>query len=100
MLSVFNSPVSVTILGTALFPMCGTAGSFQLHCGLHRLHYSRFRIVLTEQLSPGKHWHHEDASEMMFDDLVTKNNIYLPKDDTRLIKALIAGDPDRCSYAF
>jgi len=35
---------------------------------------------------------------MMFDDLVTKNNIDLPKNDIRFIKALIAGDPDSCLY--
>lgn len=46
---------------------------------------------------PGKHWKHEDASEMMFDDLIVKNNIDLPENDVRFIKALIAGDPGRCS---
>lgn len=59
-----------------------------------------FPVSLTQQLSPGKHWHHEDASEMMFDDLVAKNNIDLPEKDIRFIKALIAGDPSNCSYAF
>lgn len=37
---------------------------------------------------------------MMFDDLVAKNCIDLPENDTRFIKALIAGDPSSCSYAF
>ena len=99
MSNVFNLPVYAMISGTALFPMCGMAGSFQLHCGSHRIQYFHFRAVLTGQLSPGRHWHHEDASEMMFDDLVAKNNIDLPKNDIRFIKALIAGDPDSCSYA-
>jgi len=36
---------------------------------------------------------------MMFDDLVAKNNIDLPENDIRFIKALIAGDPSSCSYA-
>ena len=100
MSSVSNSPVCATISGTALFPMCGTAGSFRLRCGLHRVYYSQFGAFLTGQLSPGNHWHHEDASEMMFDDLVVKNNIDLPKSDIRFIKALIAGDPNSCMYAF
>ncbi|KAF9651040.1 HD-domain/PDEase-like protein [Thelephora ganbajun] len=46
---------------------------------------------------PGKYWKHEDASEMMFDDLVVKNNIDLPENDIQFIKALIAGDPSSCS---
>ena len=50
--------------------------------------------------SPGKRWRHEDASEMMFDDLVAKNNIYLPENDTRFIKALISGNPCGCSYVY
>jgi len=64
------------------------------------VHYSQSLISLTKQLSPGKHWKHEDASEMMFDDLVAKNNIDLPENDILFIKALIAGDPSRCLYAF
>lgn len=35
---------------------------------------------------------------MMFDDLVAKNNIDLPKNDIRFIKALIAGDSSGCLY--
>jgi hypothetical protein len=57
-------------------------------------------VFLTEWLSPGKHWKHEEASEMMFDDLVAKNNIDLPEMDIQFIKALIAGDPSSCLYAF
>lgn len=34
----------------------------------------------------------------MFDDLVAKNNIDLPKNDIRFIKALIAGDSSGCLY--
>ena len=60
----------------------------------------RFPFFLTKRSSPGKDWKHEDASEMMFDDLVTKNNINLPENDIRFIKALIAGNPSSCSYAF
>jgi len=60
----------------------------------------KFPVFLTGQPSPGKHWKHEDASEMMFDDLVVKNRIDLPENDIRFIKALIAGDPNICGYAF
>jgi hypothetical protein len=35
---------------------------------------------------------------MMFDDLVAKNHIDLPNNDTQFIKALIAGDLSSCSY--
>ncbi|KAF9782073.1 hypothetical protein BJ322DRAFT_1074190 [Thelephora terrestris] len=46
---------------------------------------------------PGKRWKHENASEMMFDDLVAKNHIDLPNNDIQFIKALIAGDLSSCS---
>ncbi|KAF8622436.1 hypothetical protein AX15_007020 [Amanita polypyramis BW_CC] len=42
-------------------------------------------------------WKHEDASEMMFDYLVEDNNISIEPDDSRFIKALIAGNPSKCS---
>ncbi|KAF8623166.1 hypothetical protein AX17_007522 [Amanita inopinata Kibby_2008] len=42
-------------------------------------------------------WQHEDASEMMFDYLVEDNDVQLEEDDARFIKALIAGDPKKCS---
>jgi len=63
------------------------------------VHYSQFLVPLTKQLSPGKHWKHEDASAMMFDDLVAKNNIDLPESDILFIKSLIEGDPGSCLYA-
>jgi hypothetical protein len=37
---------------------------------------------------------------MMFDDLVAKNNIYLPENDIRFIKALITGNPGGCSCVY
>lgn len=46
---------------------------------------------------PGTEWKHEDSSEMMFDALIEENDLVLPEDDARLVKALIAGDPSRCS---
>ncbi|PCH41716.1 hypothetical protein WOLCODRAFT_71312 [Wolfiporia cocos MD-104 SS10] len=45
---------------------------------------------------PGSKWCHEDASEMMFDDLVEDNEIEISEEDVSFIKALIAGDPKRC----
>jgi hypothetical protein len=46
----------------------------------------------------GKKWKHEDASEMMFDDLVQKNKIEISKQDANFVKALIAGEPARAGY--
>ena len=61
---------------------------------------SRFTVLLKRIFSPGKRWKHEDASEMMFDDLVAKSNIDLAKNDARFVKALIAGDPGCCLCVF
>ncbi|KAI0030397.1 hypothetical protein K488DRAFT_35067, partial [Vararia minispora EC-137] len=41
-------------------------------------------------------WQHEDASEMMLDDMVKRYSIGLPPRDVEFIKALIAGDASRC----
>ncbi|KAG7441654.1 HD-domain/PDEase-like protein [Guyanagaster necrorhizus] len=41
-------------------------------------------------------WKHEQGSEMMFDYLVTTNNIEIEEADTKFVKALIAGDPAKC----
>ncbi|OCH87676.1 HD-domain/PDEase-like protein [Obba rivulosa] len=45
---------------------------------------------------PGSTWTHEQASEMMFDDLIEQNNLEIDADDVAFIKALIAGDPRKC----
>ncbi|KAI0062281.1 HD-domain/PDEase-like protein [Artomyces pyxidatus] len=44
----------------------------------------------------GKKWQHEDASEMMFDDMINKYKLDIPPADVLFIKALIAGDKMRC----
>ncbi|KZV66771.1 HD-domain/PDEase-like protein [Peniophora sp. CONT] len=46
----------------------------------------------------GRKWAHEDASEMMFDDMVKKYELHdiVPPEDVEFIKALIAGDRQRC----
>lgn len=46
---------------------------------------------------PGKQWKHEDASEMMFDALVAQNDVSISDREATIIKALIAGDPARCT---
>ena len=46
----------------------------------------------------GKNWKHEDASEMMFDDLVQKNKMEISKQDANFVKALIAGEPAMTGY--
>ncbi|KAL5488449.1 hypothetical protein ACEPAI_6567 [Sanghuangporus weigelae] len=40
---------------------------------------------------PEQAWTHEDASEMMFDDLVKRNNVPIDQDDVNFIKDLIKG---------
>ncbi|KAF7979517.1 hypothetical protein HWV62_42088 [Athelia sp. TMB] len=47
----------------------------------------------------GKKWKHEDASEMMFDDLIKRNDIQYPEEDATFVKALIAGEPAKCQEA-
>ena len=41
-------------------------------------------------------WRHEDASEMMLDDMVKQYDLNISRQDVEFIKALIAGDQDRC----
>ena len=45
-------------------------------------------------------WQHEDASEMMFDDMMKKYDMDIPRQDVEFIKALIAGDKSRCRCVF
>lgn len=46
----------------------------------------------------GSTWTHEDASEMMFDDLVRSNNIDIDEDDVNFIKDLIQGKSRLSAY--
>lgn len=41
---------------------------------------------------PVVRWTHEDASEMMFDDLVEQNGIQIDQDDINFVKDLIKGE--------
>lgn len=67
----------------------------------HDLGHGPFSHVWDSQFIPvalpGRQWKHEDASEMMFDDLVVKNDVDLTGNDIKFIKALISGDPSSCS---
>lgn len=54
---------------------------------------------LTIPYSPGSRWKHEDASKMMFRDLLEKNNINISETDVAFILALIDGDPSQCRCA-
>jgi len=47
-------------------------------------------------LPKDRNWQHEDASELMFDDMMKEYNLDIPTQDVEFIKALIAGDGARC----
>ncbi|PPQ93494.1 hypothetical protein CVT25_005235, partial [Psilocybe cyanescens] len=46
----------------------------------------------------GRRWHHEEGSEMMFNDIIEERKIPIPVKDQLFIKALIAGDHSRTPY--
>ncbi|KAF9446805.1 HD-domain/PDEase-like protein [Macrolepiota fuliginosa MF-IS2] len=46
---------------------------------------------------PGKKWRHEEGSELMLDFMVSEYEIPISERDQRFIKALIAGEPSKCS---
>ena len=47
---------------------------------------------------PNKKWKHEHASEMMFDDMVETYQLDITPEEVTIVKALIAGDKERCPY--
>ena len=49
-------------------------------------------------LPKDRNWQHEDASEMMFDDMMDQYDMDISKQDVEFIKALIAGDQARCRF--
>lgn len=49
---------------------------------------------------PGKDWTHEDASEMMFDDLIDKNCIDIDQHDVNFIKDLIKGVTNHSKHKY
>ncbi|KAL9713864.1 hypothetical protein Ac2012v2_003476 [Leucoagaricus gongylophorus] len=46
---------------------------------------------------PGKKWQHEQGSEMMLDHMIAEYGIPITAKDQKFVKALIAGDPSKCS---
>ena len=50
-------------------------------------------------LPKDRKWKHEHASEMMFDDMMKQYDLDIPPKDAMFIKALIAGERDRCRSA-
>ena len=46
---------------------------------------------------PGEKWTHEQGSEMMLDFLIQDNNIEIGESNLAFVKALILGDPSKCS---
>ncbi|KAF5379301.1 hypothetical protein D9757_007646 [Collybiopsis confluens] len=53
--------------------------------------------MLIPTVLPGETWTHEEGSEMMLDFLIKDKKIVIPLEDVQFIKALIAGDPSKCS---
>ncbi len=84
------------ILGMGRGAMCGITCSYQPSC--KRFITSSlfsFKVFDAYTHRKGVKWSHEMGSEMMFDDLVSKNRIPLPEKDHKFIKALIAGEHAR-----
>ncbi|KAE9388023.1 hypothetical protein BT96DRAFT_1004557 [Gymnopus androsaceus JB14] len=52
--------------------------------------------VFIPHVLPNSKWTHEEGSEMMLDFLIAQKKIAIPPKDVVFIKALIAGDHDRC----
>ncbi|KIJ12895.1 hypothetical protein PAXINDRAFT_82056 [Paxillus involutus ATCC 200175] len=53
-------------------------------------------IFIPTALPAKKKWTHEQASEMMFDDMVETYQLDITPEEVTIVKALIAGDKDRC----
>jgi len=51
-------------------------------------------LVSDIQVRSGEEWSHEDASEMMFDDLINHYRIDIPQEDVSFVKDLIKGYPN------
>src|ERR1700761_1002434 len=79
--------------------MCGTACISPVHCNF--LLFVRDKLDHYDHRKAGflpkdREWQHEDASEMMFDDMMKQYDLDIPPKDVMFIKALIAGDRNRC----
>jgi hypothetical protein len=99
MSGVSSWPVFAMIWATGHGAMCGTACISPVHCTsllficdkLAEHDYRKAGFLPKE-----RKWQHEDASEMMFDDMVKQYDLDIPTKDVMFIKALIAGDRNRC----
>jgi hypothetical protein len=71
-----------------------------VRCGSHFLKYIAEPFTSADRkaglLPKDRNWQHEDASEMMFDDMTKQYEMDIPRQDVEFIKALIAGDQARC----
>ena len=92
-------PAFVMTLGTDHGATRGMADTFLVPCE------SCFLKSIAESFTsanrkagylPNGNWQHEDASEMMFDDMMKQYDMDIPRRDVEFIKALIAGDQARC----
>lgn len=78
--------------------MYGTGCSYLVPC---ELSFSLLLLFLhSRSHRPGASWKHEQASEMMLDDLVRENNIPITEEDQNFIKALILGEHSRTLVIF
>ncbi len=62
--------------------------------------YAQYTDYIHRISSPHKKWRHEDASEMMFDDLIKEDHVMVSEREAIIIKALISGDSSRCEQVF
>lgn len=99
-LGVSNWPAFVMTLATDHGATRGTAHTFLVRCESCLLRYIAESLTSANRkagfLPKDKNWQHEDASEMMFDDMMKQYDMDIPKQDVEFIKALIAGDQARC----
>jgi hypothetical protein len=85
---------------------CGMAHTFLVHRKLY-IHCKAGPFTSSNReagfLPKDKGWQHEDASLMMFDDMMKQYDLDIPPDEVQFIKALIAGESGekfRCRSAF
>jgi hypothetical protein len=78
------------------------AYTFLVRCELRLLKYTAEPFTSANRkagfLPKDGNWQHEDASEMMFDDMMNQYDMDIPRQDVEFIKALIAGDQARCRF--
>jgi deoxynucleoside triphosphate triphosphohydrolase SAMHD1 len=91
----------VTTLATDHGATRGMADTFLVRCELCLKYIAESFTSANRKagfLPKDRNWQHEDASEMMFDDMMKQYDMDIPKQDVEFIKALIAGDQARCRF--